>query len=218
MANIKNRDYIDLYDYNDMKKLPHDFYRRDNVLQIARELLGKLLVTKWNGIITSGRIVECEAYAGVIDKASHAFGGRRTARNEVMYAKGGSAYIYLCYGIHHLFNVVTNDENIPHAILIRAVEPVKGIKEMIVRTGKEKSDTTITKGPGNVSKALGIYTAHCGSSLLNKDIFIADDGFAYKRTEIFTTPRIGVNYAGNDALLPYRFYIKGNPFVSGKPK
>ena len=107
-----------------MKKIGIDFYNRENVLAIARELLGKLLVTKWDGILTSGRIVEVEAYNGIPDKASHAFGGRRTNRNEIMYGSGGVAYVYLCYGIHHLFNVVTNSKEIPHAILIRAVEPV----------------------------------------------------------------------------------------------
>ncbi len=201
-----------------MQKLPLSFYQRTNVLEIAKDLLGKILVTKFNSVTTSVRIVECEAYAGVIDKASHASGGRRTARNEIMYGKGGFAYVYLCYGIHHLFNVVTNSEDIPHAVLIRAAEPLKGINKMLERTGKEKLDNTITRGPGNVSKALGIHTAHSGLSLLSKNLFIADDGFAYNKTEILTSPRIGVDYAGKDALLPYRFYIKSNPFVSGKPK
>ncbi|OSZ73607.1 3-methyladenine DNA glycosylase [Chitinophagaceae bacterium IBVUCB2] len=201
-----------------MKKLPIDFYRRSNVLQIARELLGKIVVTKWNGIVTSGRIVEVEAYNGIVDKASHAFGGRRTKRNDVMYAEGGAAYIYLCYGIHHLFNVVTNNKDIPHAILIRGVEPIEGIEEMLKRTAKKKFDNTLTKGPGNVSKALGLHTQQTGDSLLSDYLFIADDEQQYKRIEIATSPRIGVDYAREDALLPYRFYIKGNPFVSGKPK
>jgi DNA-3-methyladenine glycosylase len=201
-----------------MKKLGLDFYRRDDVLKISEELMGKLLVTKKDGITTSGRIVECEAYAGAPDKASHAFGGRRTNRNEIMYAEGGFAYVYLCYGIHHLFNVVTNSKDIPHAILIRALEPVSGTTDMLLRTGKKKVDNTLTKGPGNVSKALGIYTSDSGLSLAGKKIFLADDGFDYSPKEIFTSPRIGVDYAGEDALLPYRFYIKGNPFVSGKPK
>lgn len=201
-----------------MKKLELDFYGRENVLQIAEELMGKLLVTSKAGIITSGRIVECEAYAGAPDKASHAFGGRRTNRNEVMYGKAGVAYVYLCYGIHHLFNVVTNSETIPHAILIRSLEPVKGIQDMLLRTGKKQMDNTLTKGPGNVSKALGIQTVDSGTSLTGKTIFLADDSFAYSKKEIFASPRIGVDYAGEDALLPYRFYIKGNPFVSGKPK
>ncbi len=201
-----------------MKKLPLSFYREDSVLKIAAALMGKILVTNWEGIITSGRIVECEAYNGISDKASHAAGGRRTARNEVMYANGGLAYVYLCYGIHHLFNVVTNHKDIPHAILIRAVEPLAGIEEMLKRTGRHEADISLTRGPGNVSKALGIHTTHSRYSLLSKELYIADDGFRFDNRQIATSPRIGVDYAGKDALLPYRFYIKGNPFVSGKPK
>jgi len=201
-----------------MKKLPGSFYQRTDVLIIAKELLGKIIVTKWNGVITMGRIVECEAYNGVIDKASHAFGGRRTNRTEVMYTKGGVAYVYLCYGIHHLFNVVTNSRDIPHAILIRAIEPLKGIEKMMERTGKKRLDNTITSGPGNVSKALGIYTKHTGMSLVNKELFIADDGTRYTANKIIASPRIGVYYAGNHARLKYRFFIKENPFVSRKSK
>lgn len=201
-----------------MRKLGKDFYQRENVLSIAKELLGKLLVTKRAGVTTTGRIVEVEAYNGVIDKASHAFGGRRTNRNEVMYAEGGVAYVYLCYGIHHLFNVVTHSKETPHAILIRALEPVKGIDEMLRRTGKKKLDHTLTRGPGNLSKAMGIAVLHSGCSLQSKELFLADDGFEYGKNEIAASPRIGVDYAGKDALLHYRFYIKGNPFVSGKPK
>jgi len=201
-----------------MRRLPLSFYQRTNVLEIAKDLLGKILVTKWDGITTSARIVETEAYAGVIDKASHAYGGRQTARNNIMYAAGGFAYVYLCYGIHHLFNVVVNSKHVPHAVLIRAGEPLKGIDTMLERTGKEKLDNTLTRGPGNISKALGLSTAHSGLSLLSKDLFIADDGFMYTNKEIVTSPRIGVDYAGNHALLPYRFYIQGNRFVSGKPK
>jgi DNA-3-methyladenine glycosylase len=201
-----------------MHKLAIDFYKRNDVLLIAKELLGKVLVTNWDGVFTSGRIVEVEAYNGIIDKASHAFAGRRTARNEIMYAHGGVAYVYLCYGIHHLFNVVTNNSGIPHAILIRALEPVKGIDIMLKRVGKKKLDNTLTRGPGNLSKALGLFTKHSGCSLRSKELFIADDGFALSKKDIGTSPRIGVDYAGKDALLHYRFFIKGNPFVSGKPK
>lgn len=200
------------------RRLKIDFYQRKDVVKIASELLGKILVTNWDGIITSGRIVETEAYAGIIDKASHATGGRRTARNEIMYGKGGYAYVYLIYGLHHLFNVVTNSENVPHAILIRALEPVDGIEEMLLRTGKKKFDHSLTQGPGNVSKALGIFTSHTGSSLLGRQIFITDDGKKYHKKEIAASPRIGVDYAGKDAQLPYRFYVRGNPFVSGKPR
>ena len=202
--------------YREMKKLPESFYSRDNVLLVAKELLGKILVTKFEGIETSGRIVETEAYKGEIDKASHAYGGRRTNRTEVMYAPGGVAYVYLCYGIHHLFNVVTNDKDIPHAILIRALEPLQGIEDMLIRTNKEKPDHTLTKGPGNVSKALGIHTRHTGISLLSKELYIADDGTSYTNRQITASPRIGVDYAGKDADLKYRFYVKGSPYVSGK--
>lgn len=206
-----------------MRKLGIDFYQRANVLQIAKELLGKVLVTNWNGPDgyreeTSGRIVEVEAYNGVIDKASHASGGRRTNRNEIMYADGGVAYVYLCYGIHHLFNVVTNKKETPHAILIRALEPMTGVDVMLERTRKKQLDNSLTRGPGNVSKALGIFTKHTGESLLSKTLFIAEDDFDWSKRELATSSRIGVDYAGEDAKLPYRFFIKGNPFVSGKPK
>ncbi len=202
-----------------MRKLNIAFYQRSNVIQIAKELLGKILVTNWNSMKTSGRIVEVEAYNGVVDKASHAAGGRRTNRNEVMYGEGGVSYVYLCYGIHHLFNVVTNRQETPHAILIRALEPIKGIDVMLERTGKEKLDNTLTKGPGNVSKALGIsFKQHNGLSLLSKEVFIAEDDFIVKTKDIVASPRIGVDYAGEDAKLPYRFFIKGNPFVSGTKK
>jgi len=199
-----------------MEKLPVSFYQRKDVLLIARQLLGKLLVTRFLKTETSGRIVEVEAYAGAIDRASHAYAGRRTNRNEVMYAEGGVAYVYLCYGIHHLFNVVTNYEDIPHAILVRALEPVTGIETMLKRVGKENPDNTLTRGPGNLSKALGIFTKHSGTSLQSEELFIANDGTGFRNNQIAASPRIGVDYAGDHALLPYRFYVKGNPFVSGK--
>lgn len=201
-----------------MKKLPVSFYQREDILEIAKELVGKVLVTNWNGKVTSGRIVELEAYNGIMDRASHAFGGRRTNRTEIMYAHGGVAYVYLCYGIHHLFNVVTHSKDVPHAILIRAIEPIEGIAEMLVRTRKKKADYTLTKGPGNVAKALGIVTAHSGYSLRSKELFIADDGFVVAAKQLRSTARIGVDYAGDDALLPYRFYLKDNLYVSGKLK
>ena len=203
---------------NSMKKLPVEFYLRDNVLTIAKELLGKILVTRWEGVETSGRIVEVEAYEGITDKASHAHGGRRTARNEVMYAAGGVAYIYLCYGIHHLVNVVTHRKDTPHAILIRALEPITGVETMLLRTGKKQQDHTLTRGPGNLSKALGLYRSQNGWPLNSKEFFIAEDGFVYRKQEIAVSPRIGVDYAGKDALLPYRFYINNSASVSGPKK
>ena len=202
--------------FAEWQKLPASFYIRSNVVQIARELLGKILVSHFDNVLTAGRIVETEAYNGIIDKASHAFGGRRTNRTAVMYGAGGAAYVYFCYGMHHLFNVVTNAADVPHAVLVRALEPVIGIEEMLLRTGKQKADYTLTKGPGNVAKALGIGKKHTACSLSGAQLFIADDGFKLQEENIIATPRIGVAYAGEDALLPYRFYIKNNKYVSGK--
>ncbi|MDF2193051.1 DNA-3-methyladenine glycosylase [Paraflavitalea sp. CAU 1676] len=199
-----------------MKKLEQDFYDRSDVLKISKELLGKVLVTKFGQRLTAGRIVETEAYAGEIDRASHAWGGRRTNRTEVMYGAGGTAYVYLCYGIHQMFNVVTNQQGIPHAILVRAAEPLEGIDIMLERTGKKQLDFTLTKGPGNVGKAFGFHTRHTGLSLLRDELFIADDGYLVKKADLLATPRIGVDYAGDDAALPYRFIIRDNPYVSGK--
>ena len=191
------------------------FYDRPNVVTVSRELLGKVLVTEFDGRRTSGRIVEVEAYNGVVDRASHAWSGRRTKRTEVMFGSGGTAYVYLIYGIHHLFNVVTNRKDVPHAVLVRALDPMDGIPAMLERTGKAKLDHTLTRGPGNLSRALGLLTTHTGTSLLGKLIWIGDDGFRVPRGQIVATPRIGVDYAGEDAALPYRFFVKGNPYVSG---
>ena len=199
-----------------MKKLGASFYHRNDVTTIAKQLLGKVLVTCFEGAFTSGRIVETEAYNGIVDKASHSYGGRRTSRTETMYAAGGIAYVYLCYGIHSLFNVVTNVQDTPHAILIRGIEPMAGIDIMLQRMKKEKADYSIGRGPGNVSKALGLSVKHTKMSLLQEDIYIADDGTKVSPANIVSSPRIGVDYAAEDALLPYRFYIKGNPYVSGK--
>ena len=178
--------------------------------------MGKILVSSLDKRLTAGRIVETEAYNGITDKASHAWNGKRTNRTEIMYAAGGVAYVYLCYGIHHLFNVVTNIEGIPHAVLIRGIEPLMGIEDMLWRTKKSKPDHSLSRGPGNVSKALGIYTQHSGMSLLGDELFIIDDGFKVKPSLIAATPRIGIDYAAEDALLPYRFILKDNPYVSGK--
>ncbi len=199
-------------------KLPVDFYRQPNVLVIAKALIGKILITRIDGKLTTGRIVETEAYRGETDRASHAWNGRRTNRTEVMYAAGGLAYVYLCYGIHHLFNIVTNLEEVPHAVLIRAVEPIAGIETMLLRTGKQKADHSLTRGPGNVAKAFGLNTLHTGTSLLSKELHLASDNTTIKLSEIIATPRIGVDYAGEDALLPYRFILKDNPYVSKMPK
>ena len=186
--------------------LPISFYTRDDVVAISQELLGKVLCTRVNGGLTKAVITETEAYAGTGDRASHAFGGRRTARNEPMYAKGGVAYVYLCYGIHHLFNVVTGEEGNPHAVLIRAAVPAEGEKLMQRRRGKTKTDRTLMAGPGSVSQALGITTRLSGTSLHGERIWIEDAGI--EPASIAAGPCIGVDYAGKDAALPYRFILK----------
>ncbi|HSN62374.1 MAG TPA: DNA-3-methyladenine glycosylase [Ferruginibacter sp.] len=200
-----------------MKKLPLQFYEQTDVVAIARELIGKIVVTNFDGIITSGRIVETEAYVAFTDKASHAYKGRRTARNEHMYAEAGTAYIYICYGMHQMLNVVTNKKDIPDAVLIRAVEPLEGIDSMLQRTGKTQLDYTLTKGPGNVGKALGIFKEHSGIHLRHNQIYIAEDkNFVMQQQDIGVSERIGIASAEEDAFLPYRFYLKGNKFVSGR--
>jgi DNA-3-methyladenine glycosylase len=198
------------------KKLNQSFYDRRDVVRIAKELLGKILITQIDGIRCSGRIVETEAYAGVGDRASHAFRGRRTPRSEDLYGEPGTVYMYICYGMHHLFNVITNKKNIPHGVLIRALEPMEGIEQMLIRSGKLSADYTLTKGPGNLSRAMGLTKLHTGTNLFSKEIFIADDGLRYKKDEILITKRIGVESAREDAELPYRFIVKGNPYVSAK--
>lgn len=200
-----------------MKKLTNDFYSGSDVVKIAKKLLGKILVTTFCDNLTSGRIVETEAYAGVTDKASHSFGGRRTNRNEHMYGQGGISYVYICYGIHTMFNVVTNKANTPDAVLIRALEPMEGIDCMLQRIGKKQLDNTLTKGPGNLCRAMGIAKTHSGIYLNSDEIFIADDGSSFSDEAIAASKRIGIDSAGMDALLPYRFYIRGNKFVSGRP-
>jgi DNA-3-methyladenine glycosylase len=197
-----------------MSILTCDFFLRPDVVQIARDLLGKHIVTRFDGETTSGIICETEAYAGITDRASHAYGGRRTARTETMYAKGGTAYVYLCYGIHSLFNVVTNVEGIPHAVLIRGIIPVHGTQKMLQRTGKAWITREIGIGPGKVAKLLGIHYSHSGIDLLKSGesgkepaIWIEDIGIIIPPAMVKAGPRVGVDYAGEDALLPYRYWL-----------
>jgi DNA-3-methyladenine glycosylase len=189
-------------------KLRESFYQRENVLQVTRDLLGKYLMTGFNDEITGGMIVEAEAYEGVTDRASHAYGNRRTARTEIMYHPGGTAYVYLCYGIHSLFNIVTNAVGIPHAVLIRGILPEIGIEVMKRRTGKARITVDSGIGPGRVSSLLGIHYSHTGLSLMDNRIWVEDRGVAVAEQDIITGPRVGVDYAGPDALLPYRLSIR----------
>lgn len=195
-------------------KLPRDFYERDEVVEIARELLGKVLVTQINGVITAGKIVETEAYSGQTDKASHAFFAGKTERTKIMYGPGGYAYVYLCYGIHHLFNIVTNGEEKADAVLIRGIEPLFGVDEILKRRNKTILERSVGGGPGIASQALGITTHHYGADLCGNCIWLEDQGFQISSNNIVASPRVGVHYAGEDAQLPWRFRILGNGFTS----
>lgn len=197
-------------------KLNRSFYRNEDVVALSRQLLGKLLCTFIDGIYTSGYIIETEAYAGETDKASHAYGGRRTKRTETMYAEGGTAYVYLCYGIHSLFNVVTNKQDVPHAILIRAIFPKDGIEHMQQRRRSGLKGAALTKGPGTVSTALGIHFSMSGKNLGGNEIWVEDEGIEIPENLVHSGPRIGVDYAEEDAKLPYRFFIKAEDFAKLK--
>ncbi len=191
-----------------MKKVPFKFYLREDVVQVRQELLGKELCTNINGRVSKAVITETEAYAGVADKASHAYGGKRTKRTEPLYARGGTAYVYLCYGIHHLFNVVTNEIDTPHAILIRAGKPLDGIDVMESRRNKQATDSAFLNGPGSLGQALGITTTLSGVSLLEDQIWIEDREISIEPGNIRSGPRIGIEYAAEDAARPYRFRVE----------
>jgi DNA-3-methyladenine glycosylase len=193
-------------------KLKRTFYLGDDVVSLAREVIGKYLFTRIHGILTGGYITEAEAYAGITDRASHAWNGRRTARTEVMYREGGTAYVYLCYGIHSLFNIVTNQAGVPHAILIRGIHPTHGMEAMLQRSGKTKLNPGLARGPGKVAKILGITTAHSGIDLLGDEIWLEDRNLDIPEGQVEATRRIGIDYAETDALRPYRFVlIQKNP-------
>lgn len=189
-------------------KLPLHFYIRDDVVCVAKDLLGKVLCSHLDGGTTRAVITETEAYAGVTDKASHAYGDRRTKRTAPMYAEGGRAYVYLCYGIHHLFNVVIGDVDEPLAVLIRAVEPFEGARLMRKRRGKSAEQDSILGGPGSLTQALGITTDMTGTSLLGDTLWIEDRGHTVAAEQIIVGPRVGVDYAEEDAERPYRFRLR----------
>ncbi len=199
-----------VFEINTYGKLDRSFYLNEDVVQVARDLLGKILVSNIGGIITAGKIVETEAYCGRGDKACHA-NGKRTPRTEVMYREGGHAYIYLCYGIHHLVNVVTNREGLADAVLIRALEPIAGIADMQHR--RKNTKAKLASGPGTLAQAMGIRVSMTGIDLLGDVIWITE-GDPANSFKISEDRRIGVDYAGEDALLPWRFLIKDNKYVS----
>ncbi|NOT35841.1 MAG: DNA-3-methyladenine glycosylase [Saprospiraceae bacterium] len=196
--------------------LPHSFYLNDDVCFIAKSLLGKILETNINGVITSGYIVETEAYRGPDDRASHSFNNRRTPRNESMYQSGGYSYVYICYGIHFLFNVVTAKKDTAHAVLIRALEPIEGSAEMLKRRSLKTESNLVTKGPGSLSQALGItksYDSVCLFSL-QSPVRILESDKNFDPSMIGISTRIGVESSQEAASYPWRYFIKNSKFVS----
>lgn len=197
-----------------MTKLSNDFYRRDDVVNISRELLGKHLFVNTENEITGGIIVETEAYRGPEDVGSHAFNNRRTARNEIMYGTGGVVYMYICYGIHNMLNIVTGMENTAHAILIRALQPTTGIEIMRERRSVFNDDNRLCRGPGALAQALALRKVHNGISLQDNEIWIEDHGLLFNDDETIAGPRIGLNIDEPYKSIPWRFYKKGDPNVS----
>jgi DNA-3-methyladenine glycosylase len=194
--------------------LPRAFYTGANVLTVARHLLGRLLVVpSRDGARVSGIIVETEAYRGPEDRASHAYGGRRTNRTETMYRLGGTAYVYFVYGMYHQFNVVTNARDVPHAVLVRALEPVEGIARMR-RRRPGRPDHDLTNGPGKLCFALGISRSLDGADLLGRHVWLEEGRGEIRASHISAGPRVGIEYAREWANKPWRFWIKGNPYVS----
>jgi DNA-3-methyladenine glycosylase len=194
--------------------LSKTYFENPDVVALAKDLIGKRLNTFSDGVLTAGIITETEAYAGKGDKACHAHLGRFTKRTQVMYESGGIAYVYLCYGIHHLFNIVTNTNGNADAILIRAIEPTQGLQKMLERRNRQKLEKSLTSGPGNVTKALGITKSHNTKSVLGQDIWIDNPGI--KIESIVETTRIGIDYAEEDANLPWRFYKQDSKYISVK--
>ncbi|HEX8557567.1 MAG TPA: DNA-3-methyladenine glycosylase [Pyrinomonadaceae bacterium] len=199
-------------------RLGRDFYTRADTLGVARELLGKRLVVPdaATGERVSGRVVETEAYLGVEDRAAHSYGGRRTRRTETMFARGGAAYVFFVYGMHHQFNVVTGPEGTPHAILVRAVEPEEGVELMRGRRPVPK-ERELTSGPGKLCRALAIDLTFDGEDLTRgRRVWLEETGARFAPEEVAAGPRVGVDYAGEDALRPWRFWLRGNAYVSRK--
>nr|MBC7612466.1 DNA-3-methyladenine glycosylase [Pseudopedobacter sp.] len=194
-------------------KLPIRFYLREDTLTIAKELIGKFIYTSINGEITGGMIVETEAYIGPEDRGSHAFEGRRTAKNETMYHAGGVVYMYICYGIHDMLNIVTGLEGSSHAILIRAIEPTIGIQLMQFRRG-DVPLKRLCKGPGSLAKALGLNKSHNQTSLTGNLLWIEDDGLKIKESNIIASSRVGLSCLEPYLSIPWRFTLFSNSFVS----
>lgn len=198
-----------------MKKLPREFYTRADTLAVARDLLGTILVVPAKtGERVSGRIVETEAYLGAEDKAAHSYNNRRTKRTETMFASGGTVYIFFIYGMYFQFNIVTGEIDEPHAILVRAVEPLDGIEIMRERRGK-MPDKNLTSGPGKLCIALDIDRRFNNADLTGSEIWL-EEGEKFSTEQVACGNRIGIDYAEEYAEKPWRFWVKDNPFVSRK--
>lgn len=204
--------------------LDRDFYTRDT-LTVAKELLGKVLVHEMNGLKLAGRIVESEAYKGPEDKAAHSYGGKKTPRVEIMYNEGGYSYVFTIYGMYQCFNVVSEKAGKPQAVLIRALEPVDGLEEMVQnrygKSYKELNNTQIkglTNGPGKLCMAMAIGKAQNKLDLCSRngidDLYVYNDG--YRDFEMEASERINIDYAEEYIHMPWRFTIKGNKYVSKK--
>ena len=196
-----------------MTKLPNEFYQREDAVQIARELLGKKVFSMAGSVLTGGIIVETEAYKGPEDRGSHAWNNRRTNRTEVMYSAGGVAYMYICYGIHDMLNIVTGPADTSHAILIRAIEPETGLDIMRARRNIYDNDIRLCQGPGALAQALGLTKAFNGKSLQDNEVWIEDND-PVQDEKIAASARIGMNFDGPYKVIPWRFYIRGNKYVS----
>ncbi len=198
-----------------LNKIPESFYLQEDVIQVARSLIGMRLFTKTDGKLTGGIIAETEAYAGVHDKASHAYGGRKTARTEVMFRQGGIAYVYFSYGMHHLFNVVTATAGIPDAVLIRGIIPTDGTDLILKRRKQQNLSAVLVNGPAKLCQALGISLEQNTISLQSDILWIAQ-GINVLPSQIKSAQRVGVDYAGNDARLPYRFILQDERYRTAK--
>ncbi|MBC8172384.1 MAG: DNA-3-methyladenine glycosylase [Chitinophagales bacterium] len=196
-----------------MVKLKKEFYTRADTVKIGKELLGKVLCSRFQNEITKGIICETEAYCGPTDRGAHSYNGRFTDRTKIMYEEGGVAYVYICYGIHHLFNIITHDKNEPHAILIRAIEPVEGFETILKRTSRKIMDHTIAAGPGLVSQCLGFKKEHTGISLLSDAIWV-EDAKPLPEKNIVKSARVGMNFEGEYKMIPWRFRIKDSVYTS----
>lgn len=197
-----------------MQKLPQSYFLSEDVVYLAKDLIGKHLFVNTEDVVTGGVIVETEAYKGPEDVGSHAYNHRRTNRNDIMYAAGGVVYMYICYGIHDMLNVVTGPENTAHAILIRAIQPTQGLEVMRERRKVRHEDTRLCRGPGALAKALALKKVHNGISLQDNEIWIEDRGQRFSDTDLIAGPRIGLNIPEPYKSIPWRFYVKGNPYVS----